>query len=74
MESLCGDGVALPSGKLLLNHVRCKQILRMMTGVTNGWREAHASRKKSAEDHLIDLDSYQRLTSQSGRTGNLEGQ
>ncbi len=74
MESLCGEVPCLPSGKLLPNHVRCKQILRMMTGVTNGWREAHASRKKSAEDHLIDLDSYQRLTGQSGRTSNLEGQ
>ncbi len=74
MESLCGEVPCLPSGKLLLNHVRCKQILRMMTGVTNGWREAHASRKKSAEDHLVDLDSHQRLTGQSGRTGNLEGQ
>ncbi|ARW83269.1 hypothetical protein O23A_p2528 [Aeromonas salmonicida] len=40
MESLCRGASRMPSGKLLPNHVRCKQLLLAVTGLTLELKQA----------------------------------
>ena len=68
MEPLCRAGGRIPSGKLLLNHVRCKQLLLAVTELTiepkqaqswNLFGKRHRGGEGLAEFHFLNLDSHQ---------------
>lgn len=65
----------MPSGKLLPNHVRCKQLLLAVTGLTLELKQAplwSLFGKGLAKLHFLNLDPHQGFAGQAGRARHLE--